>query len=90
MKTSGLFHPESIARNAMPILWQGHDLCASPHQQHIVSACPRISLKNRGFSSAQCEAPAEHMLDRKTRLGRSLALPPNAYAIALDRALQQR
>jgi hypothetical protein len=62
MKTSGLFHPESIARNAMPILWQGHDLCAGPHQQHIVSAYPRISLKNRGFSSAQCEAPDERIL----------------------------
>ena len=31
----------------------------------------------------ECEAPAELMLDRQTRLGRSLALPPNANARAL-------
>ena len=31
----------------------------------------------------ECEAPAELVLDQKIRLGRSLALPLSAYAIAL-------
>jgi hypothetical protein len=52
-------------------------------QQKHISPQPTKATKNHAFSSAQCEAPAELMLDRKTRLGRSLALPLSAYAIAL-------